>query len=118
MQTVKAKIVNQYTSKSSTIWQTVITLGICEIILIVLCFLFSLSRLLKVTNGFSELLSIFIQMDNTDIRKIMKYTDYVHILFNHLRFKYEKMGETTCLSGSSTSNHQEFEKMSTEQGKP
>lgn len=48
----------------------VLTLGICEVVLIILCLLFSLSRLLKVTNGFSELLSIFIQMDNSDIKKI------------------------------------------------
>ena len=70
----------------------VMILGITEVVLIIVCLLFSLSRLLKVTNGFSELLSIFIQMDNGDIKKIEKYMIYVYMLFTHLKSKYDKMG--------------------------
>ena len=62
-----------------------------EIILIVFCFLFGLSRLIKVTNGFSELVSIFIQMDSKDIRKISKFVNYIANLFDHLKEKYNKM---------------------------
>lgn len=84
--------------------------------LIILCFLFSLTRFLKVTNGFSELLSIFIQMDNTDIRKILKFTDYTKNLFIHLRYKYERMGESAEAVHNSSSYCDLEKPSSTEQG--
>lgn len=46
---------------------------------------------MKVTNGFFELMSIFIQMDNNDIKKIARFVTYVIKLFDHLKEKYNKM---------------------------
>jgi hypothetical protein len=52
--------------------------------IIVGCLLFSLSRLWKVANGFKEMVSILIQIDNSDLRSITKYVDYTRYLFDHL----------------------------------
>lgn len=38
-----------------------------------------------------------------DIRKILKFTDYTKNLFMHLRFKYERMGESADASRASSS---------------
>lgn len=56
------------------------------------CLLFSISRLLKVSNGFKELVSILLQIDINDIHEIVKYVDYTRYLFNHLNDKNQRMG--------------------------
>ena len=66
-------------------------LGVSQILIIVFCFLFSFSRLLKVTKGFFELISVFIQMDNNDIKKIAEFVAHTIRLFNHLAEKYNSM---------------------------
>jgi hypothetical protein len=45
----------------------------------------------KVTNGFTELVSIFIQMDNIDIKKIGRFVNYVLRLFENFKDKYDIM---------------------------
>ena len=87
-QSIKNRISTKYQNLSSFLSQIIFIFGLAQVILIIGCFIFILSRLLKVTNGFSELLSIFIQMDNLDIKKILKYMEYVQNLFNHLQHKY------------------------------
>lgn len=99
---VKTNLEASYYSHAGLIKNTVFIVGILEVVLIILCFLFSFNRLLKVTNGFSELLSIFIQMDNIDIKKILRFVDYSRNLFNHLRYKYEKMAEYVEGHGSAS----------------
>ncbi len=76
---------------------------ITEIVLILLSFLFSFTRLLKVTSGFSELLSIFVQMNDSDVKKIRKFTNYTKNLFTHLKYKYERMGDSQSGMSSSAS---------------
>ena len=58
--------------------------GIVITAIVVGCLIFSVSRLLKVSNGFKELASILIQIDNNDMRDIIKYVDYTKYLFEHL----------------------------------
>lgn len=73
--------------------------------IIVGCLLFSLSRLWKVTNGFKELVSILIQIDNSDLRDITKYVDYTRYLFDHLNEKNQRMGLQADSQYSSTSGN-------------
>ena len=52
-QALKIELAKYYFSLSDTIKVMDMSLGIGEVLLIVVCFLFSFTRLLKVTNGFS-----------------------------------------------------------------
>lgn len=73
--------------------------------IVVGCLLFSLSRLWKVANGFKELVSILIQIDNSDLRDITKYVDYTRYLFEHLNEKNQRMGLQAESQYSSTSSN-------------
>jgi hypothetical protein len=64
---------------------TYLAIGQAGIIIIIL--ILSVRQVFKVTNGFQELLSIFIQMDNTDIKQISKFTQQVTNIFGHLGLK-------------------------------
>lgn len=89
-----------YTELSSII----LAFAVTQAILIVACFLFIITRLCKVADGFQELVSIFIQMDNKDIKKILKFTNYVHSLFDHLNDKNIKMTMNSEYFSSSSSS--------------
>jgi len=62
-------------------------LAITQSILIIVCFIFIFTRLLNVSRGFTELVGIFVQMDNLDIRKIFRFTQFVIGLFGRLNDK-------------------------------
>ncbi len=90
-------------------------LGGVTVGIVVGCLLFSLSRLWKVTNGFKELVSILIQIDNADLKDISRYVDYTRYLFDHLNEKNQRMGLQADSQYSSTSgNFRSFEKRSSE----
>ena len=76
-----------------------------EVVLSLLSAYFAITRLIKVFMGFSELVSIFIQMDNKDIKNILKFTKYIHTLFEYLNEKHTKMTNHIELSGSSSSSN-------------
>ncbi len=61
-----------------------IVFGVVITVIVVGCLIFSVSRLWKVSNGFKELASILIQIDNNDLRDVIKYVDYTKYLFEHL----------------------------------
>jgi len=79
-------------------------LGIAQSMLLLVCFLFILSRLLNVSRGFTELLSIFVQMDNLDIRKIFRFMQFLISLFSHLDEKHQRMTVHTDSFGTSSNN--------------
>jgi predicted PurR-regulated permease PerM len=89
-------------------------LGIAQVILLLLCFLFILLRLLNLSRGFTELLSIFVQMDNLDIRKIFRFMQFLIGLFGHLNDKNQRMTVQTNSFTNSLSNVSEYDKQNSE----
>jgi len=65
-------------------------------------FLFTLTRLCKVTSGFEQLVSIFIQMGNSDIKNISRYMEFTQTVFYHLAEKNQKMIADSGINSSNS----------------
>ena len=111
---MKEELQKKASDEANYVNMAIIITAVAKVTLTLACLVFTLTRLCKVTGGFEELVSIFIQMDNTDIKKIVRFIEYSSTLFDHLARKHGRMGSAGDQNDSSSYISRDFERPSSE----